>query len=171
MIGNKTVLRTGALLMAAALLTACGAHSPRVTPATPQAIRQRIEASKAPLTIVHVWATWCEPCREEFPDVMKVSERYEESGVRLILVSADEPSETGLVEEFLTEHMSPVGSLITTELSEAFIETLSPEWGGSLPASFFYKDGRLLKEWEGIRSYERYAETIETLLGKGREKN
>jgi len=139
-------------------------------PATPQAIRQRVEASEAPLTIVHAWATWCDPCREEFPEVMKVLERYEERGVRLILISADEPDETELVEAFLTEHLSTIGSLVTTELSESFIEALSPTWTGALPASFFYRNGRLVKEWEGIRSFDHYSETIDALLGKGRKK-
>lgn len=81
-----------------------------------------------------------------------------------MLVSADDPDDPAAVESFLDEHQSPVGSLISTQLDQAFIESLSPNWAGSLPASFFYANGKLLAEWEDKRSYEQYAEQIDRLL-------
>ena len=81
-----------------------------------------------------------------------------------MLVSADDPDDRAAVQSFLEEHHSPVGSLISSTLDQAFIESLSPNWAGSLPASFFYSDGELLAEWEGKRTYEQYVEQIEPLL-------
>jgi len=166
MIGHTISMRVGVLLTAAVSLVTCSSPPPEVTPATPRQIKQRVEESRAPLTLVHVWATWCDPCREEFPDVMKAQRRYKDRGVRLILVSADDPDETESIRGFLAEHESPVGTLVATELSEEFIETLSPKWSGALPASFFFANGRLVKEWEGVRSFDQYAKTIESLLKK-----
>jgi len=145
-------------------VTACSPPIPIATPATPQAIRTNVEMSKSPLTLVHVWATWCDPCREEFPELMKVYEEYRNKGLELILVSADDPADAEAVQAFLLKQSSTVDSLITTELNQAFIETLSPKWAGSLPSSFFYIEGRLVAEWEGKRTYAQYAEQIETLL-------
>lgn len=145
-------------------LVSCQPVLPAATPATPEVIQQQIESSTAPLTMVHVWATWCDPCREEFPELIKVLNKFQTLDV--ILISADDPKETAEVEAFLTEHQSPVGSLISTELSQKFIETLSPKWAGSLPSTFFYRNGKLVKEWEGKRTFEHYAETIEPLLNK-----
>ncbi len=84
----------------------------------------------------------------------------------VLLISADDPSEKEAVDLFLAEYASPVGSLIATELSQKFIETLSPQWAGSLPATFIYQDGILIKEWEGKRSFEQYAKILTPLLNK-----
>ena len=146
----------------ATVLTACNPPTPIALVATPDAIRTEIESSKAPLTLVHAWATWCGPCREEFPELVDIQKAFSKKGLRLILVSADEPSDVETVETFLSEQGSPIDSLVSTELSQEFIETLSPKWAGSLPASFFYVDGKLVEEWEGKRTYEQYAKTIET---------
>jgi thiol-disulfide isomerase/thioredoxin len=151
------------------MLVSCAPKPPEISVATPDAIRAEIEASTAPLVLVHVWATWCDPCRAEFPDLMEVYRHFEKHGLELILISADDPSEIELVEKFLLEHNCPVGSLVSTELSQKFIETLSPNWAGSLPSSFFYSGGKLLHEWEGKRSYEDYVEQIETLLNNPKE--
>lgn len=163
MIRYNTYLRAG-LISASVLLLACKPPVPLATPTAPQEIKQKIVTSTAPLTLVHIWATWCDPCREEFPQLVKVIREFQ--SLEVILISADAPGEIDAVETFLAEHHSPVDSLITTELNQKFIETLSPDWGGALPSTFFYREGKLVSEWEGKRTFEDYAETIETLLNK-----
>ncbi|MDF7800696.1 TlpA disulfide reductase family protein [Pontiellaceae bacterium B1224] len=148
--------------LAAILLASCSPSAPVATPATPQEIQQQIQTSEAPLTLVHVWATWCDPCRDEFPELVKIMQNFQ--SLEVVLISADAPDKTEEVETFLTEYQSPVGSLITTELNQKFIETLSPKWGGALPATFFFRDGKIVSEWEGKRTYDEYVETIETLM-------
>lgn len=145
------------------LLSACDTK-PVATAASPEEIKQRISDSTAPLLLVHAWATWCHPCREEFPELMRICRQYSTAELEVMLISADDPGESQVIETFLAEYDSPVGSWVTTELDQGFIEALSPGWAGSLPATFFYSDGRLLDEWEGKRSYEHYAETIDRLL-------
>jgi thiol-disulfide isomerase/thioredoxin len=151
-------------LVAALLLSACQPPQPSAQPATPSEIGQRIAMSKAPLTLVHVWATWCDPCRAEFPELVEIMNHYPK--LEVVLISADAPADKDAVEAFLLEYNSPEGSLITTELTQAFIESLSPKWGGALPASFFFQDGKIVREWEGKRTYEEYEETIETQLNQ-----
>ncbi len=158
----KILQKEGTLLLSALLLSCT--PTPVATPATPAKIKATIESSKAPLTLVHVWATWCDPCRAEFPELMEVYNHFKAQGMELVLISVDEPADVEFVQAFLEEHNCPVGSLISTELSQKFIETLSPNWAGSLPSSFFYAKGALAAEWEGKRTYAQYAEQIEKLL-------
>jgi thiol-disulfide isomerase/thioredoxin len=133
--------------------------------ATPAEIQAAILNSEAPLTLVHVWATWCDPCREEFPELLKAYRHVEERGLVLQLVSADDPDDLEAVNTFLRTHQSPVDSLVSTELSEEFIELFSPNWEGALPATFFFDaNGKLAAEWAGKRSYEDYIQTLEQLL-------
>ncbi len=157
--------------LSALLISGCNPPPPPSAKVeTPQQIKTSIRESTAPLTLVHVWATWCDPCREEFPALLKAFQEAKADGLALLLVSADDPGDMDAVERFLVEQQSPVGSLISSELNQDFIALFSANWAGALPASFFFDtDGRLLAEWQGKRSYEEYVATIEALLKKGKE--
>lgn len=150
----------------AGILAACAPSPPSSgVVATPSEIQAAILDSEAPLTLVHVWATWCDPCREEFPELLKAFRFANERGLDLLLVSADDPDDLEAVNVFLREHQSPVDSLVSTELSPEFVELFSTNWSGALPASFFFDaNGTLVAEWAGKRSYEEYIQTIEQLL-------
>lgn len=46
-------------------------------------------AVKAKLKLVDFWASWCNPCRAEMPNVKKVYKKYHEKGLEIIGVSID----------------------------------------------------------------------------------
>ena len=50
---------------------------------------------KEPFLVVHFWASWCPPCREEFPSVIKASSLLPAS-VKLVIISVDEDPKLGL---------------------------------------------------------------------------
>lgn len=147
--------------ISAIMLTACKPAPPEASPATPAEMASKIQSLEN-LTMVHIWATWCDPCRDEFPELVHVMKKFPELDV--ILVSGDNPNDLQPVNNFLVEYESPVGSLVSTELNQKFIETFSPNWAGSLPATFFYRNGKLVSEWEGKRTFDEYRKTIESLL-------
>src|SRR4051794_38569362 len=39
--------------------------------------------------LLNFWATWCDPCREEFPDLLKVGADYRKRGLEFVAVSFD----------------------------------------------------------------------------------
>jgi len=45
-------------------------------------------------TIINFWATWCEPCIEELPDLQRLHTFYSAQGLRIILVNAQENPRT-----------------------------------------------------------------------------
>ena len=57
------------------------------------------------LTVVNVWATWCESCREEFADLERMQRDFANRGVRIVAVSVDQGSTTA-VERFAREQKS-----------------------------------------------------------------
>lgn len=47
-------------------------------------------ASGQPVTLLHVWATWCGPCEKEFPEIEALQREYAPRGLRILAVSVDE---------------------------------------------------------------------------------
>jgi thiol-disulfide isomerase/thioredoxin len=90
--------------------------------------------------LVNFWATWCDPCREEFPDLVQINKDYKARGLEFVTVSLDDASEikTG-VPQFLREMRSTMPAyLLNVPDPEPAIKWVDAEWGGGLPATYLY---------------------------------
>ena len=97
------------------------------------------DASKARPLLVNFWATWCDPCRAEFPDLVKVNNDYKDRGLEFVVVSGDDVSEikTG-VPKFLSDmKVTMPAYLLNDPDMEAAINSVDATWGGELPAVFY----------------------------------
>lgn len=57
--------------------------------------------------LINVWATWCEPCRYELPELRTVHETYTNRGVRVIGVSVDRDRSREQVKAFVDRRRVP----------------------------------------------------------------
>ena len=65
-------------------------------------IQSLLEENRGKVLFINTWATWCVPCKEEFPDLVKLKEFYRESDVAFIGISVDLPDQIeGAVKPFL----------------------------------------------------------------------
>ena len=113
--------------------------SPKITQVDGAGLRSILKANGKPL-LVNFWATWCDPCREEFPDLVKIDADYK-GKIDFITVSLDEVEElnTG-VPKFLTEMKAEMPAyLLTTQDEDALISFVSKDWQGGLPFTILYK--------------------------------
>jgi thiol:disulfide interchange protein len=145
---------------------------PELLPVTASELRRAIVAPGASAVVVNVWATWCLPCRKEFPDLLRAAAAFRERGARLVLVSADFEENTAAAREFLARHGVDFPSYLKVGKDMEFIDALSPGWGGALPATFVFDGGGVLRDfWEGETSYETFAARIgavvEARAGRG----
>src|SRR5512145_550579 len=44
----------------------------------------------ARVTVVDFWATWCEPCRDQLPELYRLASAWREEGVQVYAISFDE---------------------------------------------------------------------------------
>jgi thiol-disulfide isomerase/thioredoxin len=128
-------------------------------------LRSVIQQSESPVKLVNVWATWCGPCRQEFPDLMRVYRDYRGRGLELVLVSADFDDQLSEVRKFLGRQGVDFPTFIKTGGDMEFIEALSPKWSGAIPATFVYDGGGTLRHFhEGSASYQDFERQIVDVL-------
>jgi thiol-disulfide isomerase/thioredoxin len=148
--------------------TDAAGDSLELRPASAPEILEDVRRNDAKATVLNVWATWCGPCREEFPDLVRLYRTHADRGLDLVLVSADFDDQVPDARAFLADHGVDFLTYLKTGKDMEFIDSLNPEWGGALPATFVYDaDGHLVEFWEGKATYEEMEQrTLPTLEGR-----
>jgi thiol-disulfide isomerase/thioredoxin len=111
---------------------------PKVTQIDASGLKDLLKPNGKPL-LINFWATWCGPCREEFPDLVKIGTDHKDK-IDLITVSLDEPAEINReVPKFLAELGADFPAyLLKTPDEDAAIELVSKAWQGALPFTILF---------------------------------
>jgi thiol-disulfide isomerase/thioredoxin len=120
--------------------------------------------------LVNFWATWCEPCRDEYPMLNELAKQYAPQGLKVVGVNLDQDGDLILMRRFIARYkpIFPNYRRKPSEPEEAFRLAVLPGWTGSLPISVFYgKDGRQAGNFVGQRNREAYEGAIRSLLNSG----
>jgi thiol-disulfide isomerase/thioredoxin len=138
---------------------------PKVTQIDAQGLKNLLKSNGKPL-LINFWATWCAPCREEFPELVKIGTDYK-GKVDLITVSLDELSEiNGGVPKFLAQMKSESPAyLLKTPDDEVAIELVSKNWQGALPFTILFNvQGETIYSVQGKFKTDVLAAEIEKIL-------
>ena len=128
-------------------------------------VHERVRAPGARATLVNVWASWCGPCREEFPALVALADRERSRGLRVLFVSADFDDQAPETRAFLASHHAPGPWLVKTGKDQEFIDGLDRRWSGALPVTIVYDPaGKPVQFWEGGADSARFAAAVEPLL-------
>ena len=106
---------------------------------------QKIDLSKPAL--VNFWATWCAPCIKEIPDLQKAA-RALAPEIQVLLVNVGESEEQI---RFFADSKPELELSTGTAVLQGFEFSALPDWDmRGLPTSYLIKDGKVLKQAEGI---------------------
>jgi len=110
--------------------------------------------------LVNYWATWCPPCREETPALVRIAGEYKTKGVEVTGITLDEDMEA--VRRFVADYRMPYPVLVPTK--GASLAMMSE----AIPTTLLYdRQGRLAKRYVGAVSESIFRRDIESLLAEG----
>jgi thiol-disulfide isomerase/thioredoxin len=135
-------------------------------------LKRIAENPKKPrFTIVDAWATWCGPCKENFPHVVEMHRKYADKGLAVASISFDDPANAKQVEEakaFLREKHATCTNFLLDEAEGVGFEKFGVN---GIPAVFLYgPDGKEVKRFTMDDSrnqftYDQVEKTVVELLG------
>ncbi len=107
--------------------------------------------------LFNIWATWCVPCVEEFPDLADISRQFDMRGFDFITISLDAVKDEAKALAFLKRHgVGPTNRalkriekdnrktnhyLYTGSNQDGLMEALDPEWPGPIPHTVLVAPG------------------------------
>jgi thiol-disulfide isomerase/thioredoxin len=135
--------------------------APALKPGTANDVLAAVHEPGASAVLVNLWATWCGPCRDEFPELVRVANEYRARGLRTVLVSADFEDQRPEVTHFLQGHGVTFPSYIKTGDDMQFLNALEPRLTGALPATLVFDgNGKLVAFWEGRAGYHDFEAAV-----------
>lgn len=118
-----------------------------------------LRAHRGRVVLVNFWATWCEPCRDEMPDLQQLWETYRDDGLLVVGVSLDD-GHRSLIEEFHQTFPVEYPLLLNGR-------AIAAQYGADhfVPSTFVIgRDGRLLDRHVGALTRDSFEDRIEALL-------
>lgn len=122
----------------------------------------KLEELKGQVVMLDFWATWCPPCREEMPALVKLAKEYEPQGLVFVAASRDDgPRASRLVEAFVKRHLPDLRPYVvyaSDDVARAFQVT-------ALPTLYFLdRDGKVMDAQRGALSEDALRRRIERAL-------
>lgn len=123
---------------------------------------------KGKVVLVNFWATWCEPCRVEIPELIELHHKYGPRGFVLLGIALDEEGKS-VVAPFVTKERFDVNGQKLPMDYKILIgnDDAADKFGGlfGYPTSILIsRDGRQVKRITGMISADEMTKAIESLL-------
>lgn len=113
--------------------------------------------------IVNFWATWCEPCREEIPGLLRILKKHASKSLQIVGIAIDNANKVKqFAKEFDITYPLLIGGLETVDLSRQLGNK-----AGALPYTVILDHGgNVVRTHLGKISEQELDEVVTPLLGK-----
>lgn len=132
--------------------------------------------------LINVWATWCGPCVEEFPELVTTARKFGLRDFEFISISADDPKDTAPVKAFLEKNKAGMSAKLQKSVEaegrktnsyvfsgsniDDLMKVLDPEWPGGIPHSVLIDtEGKIIWKHNGFINGEELRAKILAHLG------
>ena len=122
---------------------------------------QSLSGYKGRIVVLNFWATFCEPCRKEMPDLALIQNEYAALGLQVIGASTDELSDRPKILQFIKETSINFPVWMGASASDMSRFGL----GEALPGTVVIdKSGKIVKVISGIVSVADLRKQIDSML-------
>lgn len=161
-------------LTLAFLLVGCraGSGAPAEAPAGTSALIEVADAAALiesvagldkEVVVLNFWATWCGPCRAEFPTFVRFDAEQAGDDVEVRFVSLDDAADLPAVRAFLDEHGVAEPSYIYTGTTD-LTSQLNPFVGGAIPITMVLDGQGIVQHTTvGLMSYDELTAQVEAV--------
>ncbi|MDE3135731.1 MAG: TlpA family protein disulfide reductase [Acidobacteriota bacterium] len=120
------------------------------------------------VVLVNFWATWCEPCRSEIPELIQFQKEYGNKGFTVLGVAMDQEGKS-VVAPFVAKPQFDVGGQKVAMNYPIVLgnDSVATKFGGiiGLPTSYVIsKDGKVVKHVIGVIDDQGINDLIQKLL-------
>jgi peroxiredoxin len=137
-----------------------GRPAPDFTVTTLGGAKVRLQELRGKVVFVNLWATWCPPCREEVPSMVRLYQQMKGRGVEIVAVSEDR--DRAALEKFVKQHGAtfPVTQDEDKRIYGLYRATGVPE------THLIDKQGNIRQIWIGSFDWTapQIVKTVESLL-------
>jgi len=77
-------------------LVSAGSEAPEIALPDPQGDTIRLSSTRGKVVLLDFWASWCNPCRKENPNLVKAYNTYHDKGFEIFQVSLDKTKDAWL---------------------------------------------------------------------------
>jgi len=113
--------------------------------------------------LVNFWATWCGPCREEIPLLVKLQAEYAGQGLQIVGIATDETDEKK-VKDFLKRMVVNYPMLMGDENVNSLVAGLGGNLVGLPYTLMLDRDGHVLKLHAGELHPDEAEQLVQTAL-------
>ncbi|MBN8569503.1 MAG: TlpA family protein disulfide reductase [Ignavibacteria bacterium] len=150
------------VLLSAIFVTFSFANAQDLKPLKEDILKEILKESDDKVVVINLWAYWCGPCKEEFPDLVKFGKENSDDS-KLILISLDETGDLeSKTKPFLAKNNVDFVSYYNAfDKDEKLIMMLDKNWEGAIPSTFFFKDGKLVKSLVGKQTEKQFKKAFD----------
>lgn len=125
-------------------------------------IKKLIKNDNDKLRLINVWATWCAPCRLEYPEFVTIQRMFGARDFEFVSISADKLSKKDNALDFLKSANSALENhIVTNDDKYALIEAVDPDWNGALPYTMLIEPGgNIVWKFQGEVDFPELKKTI-----------
>lgn len=105
-------------------------------------IKEIIQNKSDKIRLINVWASWCGPCVQEFPDFVIIDRIYRSRQFEFVSINADKLLRKDNVLKFLQKNeASNKNYIYSSDNNSELVEAIDPEWSGALPYTLLIEQG------------------------------